>query len=73
MGTSEQLSAALTASAEVMAASARVYAIVEAMKAANRERELCGYAQAYPEKAFLDLIEEQGIAYNQVVAKLRGG
>ena len=37
---------------------------MNSMIVANKEREANGYAFAYDEKAFIDLIEEYGIHHN---------
>ena len=43
---------------------------MEAMKAANAEREARGEAQTYPKDAFLALIEEHNLGWNNVVGAL---
>lgn len=43
---------------------------LEAMKAANTERESEGLALAYDEKAFMDLITRYGMDHNTVVMNL---
>ena len=57
-------------SATVMASVMRAYATIEGMKALNREREADGKALAYDESAFLDVIDQEGIGHNSVVATL---
>lgn len=42
------------------------------MVAANKEREARGESQAYPEKAFMDLVTEYGLYHNNIVEILQG-
>ena len=42
-----------------------------AMKAANHEREQQGYAHAYGEDAFMELIDRYGISHNAVIGFFR--
>lgn len=44
---------------------------MEAMKAANAERESQGYSLAYDEEAFLALIDRYAIHHNAVLTQLR--
>jgi len=43
---------------------------LEAMKAANRERDICGDAPAYGEAAFMALQDKYGIHHNAVLTTL---
>ena len=45
---------------------------MQAMIAANKEREADGKSLAYDEKAFMDLIERQGVHHNALVSELCG-
>jgi hypothetical protein len=42
------------------------------MQAENQDREHRGAAPAYTEKAFFDIIDEEGIGYNSVRINLYG-
>lgn len=56
----------------VLAEITQVNVKIEAMKAANRERQAQGIADAYGESHFLDLIEEHGIHHNAICSMLEG-
>ena len=45
---------------------------MQAMIAANKEREINGEALAYDEKAFTGLIDEFGIHHNALITELVG-
>ncbi len=57
--------------AYVMAQTAVAYARIEGMKAANLEREHHGFALAYNEEAFEQVIEELGLHHNAVLDTLK--
>lgn len=57
----------------VMAQTAAAYARIEGMKAANLEREHKGFALAYSEEFFEDVIEAFGLGQYSVITKLNGG
>jgi len=50
-----------------IAQSVAAYAEIESMKAMNAMRKDQGYAQAYPEEAFLAVIEKYCLHHNAVV------
>ena len=56
--------------AYVMSMTAAASARIEAMKAANAERADRGFAQAYNEAAFEQVIEEFGLHHNAVLVSL---
>jgi hypothetical protein len=43
---------------------------MQGMIAANKERESQGYALAYSEEAFMELIKRQGLGHNQRVTNI---
>lgn len=43
-----------------------------AMQAENAQREQQGYAQAWPESCFMELIQKYGLDHNSVVSFLKG-
>jgi hypothetical protein len=47
------------------------YIECESMKTANQERLSNGLSLAYSEEAFLQLIREHGINYNDVITRIR--
>lgn len=51
---------------QVMAMTACANAVIESMKAANKERERRGQSLAYPEEAFRKVIDDEGIGHNAV-------
>jgi hypothetical protein len=55
-----------------IAASVRVYAMIEAMKAENESRKDRGLAQAYNEDAFLEVINREGITHNAILGRWAG-
>ena len=57
--------------AYVMATTVAATAWIEAMKAANAEREARGHAQAYNEEAFERVAQDFGLHHNAVVAALK--
>jgi len=48
-------------------------ATIEGMKALNAYRERRGESQAYPEAAFLAVIDQYGLGHNDVLTTLRSG
>jgi hypothetical protein len=46
---------------------------MEAMKAANRKRQMNDHSDAYGEDEFLALIEKYGTGHNAALTTLRGG
>lgn len=54
----------------VIARSVAAYAEIEAMKAANKERDRNGYALAYGEEAFIAVIDKYGLGHNSLVSFL---
>ena len=56
----------------VMSQIVSAYARIEAMKAANLEREHKGEALAYPEQSFEGVVEEFAIGWNSVLSILGG-
>lgn len=58
--------------AYVFAASVRVLAYVEGMKAENMQREQLGHSMAYTEAAFAAVIEAEGIGCNDILEMFRG-
>ena len=56
----------------VIAAAARVNARVAGMHAENLQRIQRDESIAYPESAFRDLIDEEGVGHNQVHSALFG-
>lgn len=56
----------------VMSQTACALAEIEAMKAANTERERAGYALAYGEESFLAVIERYSIGHNAVIGLFHG-
>jgi hypothetical protein len=62
----------LRAHAMVVARAARALVRTSAMDAENLHRVNRGYAVAYTEEAFLQVIEEEGIGENQVISILNG-
>ena len=56
----------------MVAAAARTIVAAIGMVVTNAERDSRGEAVAYPEQAFLDLIEHEGIGYDSVVTRLMG-
>jgi hypothetical protein len=57
----------------VIAASMRVLAAVEGMKAANMQCQVRGDSMAYGEAEFIKVVQEEGIGYNDVLETLRRG
>jgi hypothetical protein len=56
----------------VQAQTACMLVEMEAMKAANRERDTQGKALAYGEDAFMALIDKWGVHHNGALTLLRG-
>lgn len=56
--------------AEIVAGSARVIALSMGMMSENMQRMACNQSMAYTEKDFADLVQENGIEYNNVITKL---
>ena len=59
--------------ANIMARCARTQGRIVGMQAENEYRNLRGEAQAYPEEAFLKVIEEEGVGQNSVIGTLYQG
>lgn len=57
------------AAAYVFSMAVQALARIEGMKAANMERERRGEALAYPESAFVEIIEECGIHHNAMITE----
>lgn len=58
--------------AYVFAQAVSAMAEIEAMKAANAKRTDQGYAQAYPEEAFVQVIDRYGISHNAILTLFHG-
>ena len=54
----------------VMANTARLNARIEAMKAANAEKERHNLEQVYSEAEFQSVIDEEGMGWNSVMGQL---
>lgn len=57
--------------ARVMAATTRAQIRVAAMQAENARRAANGYAPAYTEQNFMDLIDQENLGYNAVILEMR--
>ena len=55
-------------SAQIVCAQAEI----ESMKAANVAREAQGYAQAYGEEAFREVVNKYGLGHNDAITFLKG-
>ena len=58
--------------AYIMAMAAVLNATVAGMVTANKQREMDGESQAYPESAFTDAINTSGCHHNSVIECFRG-
>ena len=54
-----------------IAQSVAAYVEIEAMKAMNASRADRGLAQAYPEEAFLAVIDKYGLGHNTIIGWFR--
>lgn len=57
--------------AYIVASAAAMLAEMESMKAANHERRVNNYPDAYTEKDFIRLIEKYGMDHNSIIRILR--